>query len=281
MRRAALSTLTACAMVLWGAAATLADSPLKRLTLRHDLLGFEAVGRLDTEHGFCSGALIAPDLVLTAAHCLLDPETGARAAPDTIRFRAGLRDGTAIAERHGARAVMHPRYRHDDADALNQLLSDVALIELDAPIPSDLASPFAQGEAPGAGGAVSVVSYARGRSEAPSWQRACAVVIKGQGALVMTCDTHFGSSGAPVFDTSSGRPRIVSLISRGVREDGQSIVNGMAIGPALAETKAALRAGRGVWPEPAVSARRVTVGGGALNRGSAQTGGSGARFIRP
>jgi len=107
---------------------------------------------------------------------------------------------------------------------------------------------------------------------------------------VTTFDTHYGSSGAPVFETSSGTPRIVSLISRGLREDGRTVVYGMEIGPALAETKAALRAGRGVWPESSVAARRVTVrpgpgGGGGSARdgaGAAATGGaSGARFVRP
>ena len=37
-----------------------------------DSKGWEAVGRLDLAgRGFCTGALISPDLVLTAAHCLL------------------------------------------------------------------------------------------------------------------------------------------------------------------------------------------------------------------
>ena len=46
----------------------LAEAPLKRLTLRQDLLGWEAVGRVEMgDKGYCTGVLIAPDLVLTAA----------------------------------------------------------------------------------------------------------------------------------------------------------------------------------------------------------------------
>jgi len=194
-----LRALLAALLVLPVPAA--ADTPLKRLTLRHDLLGFEAVGRLDTGAGFCSGALIAPDLVLTAAHCLVDPRSGERVDPRALRFRAGLRDGTAVAERAGARAVLHPDFRAADANGLRQLRADVALIELAAPIPSDLAPPFATAAAPRAGGQVSVVSYAADRSEAPAFQRACDVAATGRGAVVTTCDTHYGSSGAPVFET--------------------------------------------------------------------------------
>jgi len=275
--------LLAC-LAVWPAAAA-ADSPLKRLTLRHDLLGFEAVGRIDTGEGFCSGALIAPDLVLTAAHCLIDSSSGERRDPRRITFRAGLRDGEALAERAGAQAVAHPEFRAADPDGLRQLRSDVALIRLAAPIPSDLAPPFATARAPDAGGRVSVVSYAAGRSEAASWQRACGVAVRGRGALVMDCDTHFGSSGAPVFDMSAGRPRIVSLISRGMREDGRSMVYGMEIGPALDATKAALRAGRGVWPKSSVAARRLNVGPGAQEPAAQEAGtarqAGGARFVRP
>ena len=262
-RRALLGGLAALA------AAPATGQELRRLTLRGDLLGWEGVGRLDLDDGFCTGVLVAPDLVLTAAHCLVD-RRGARRDPAAVTFRAGLRDGAPVAERRGLRAVLHPDYDPADPDGLRQLRADVALVQLDAPIPAGTAAPFAPGGSVRTGAEVSVISYATGREEAPSRQRACAVTGHGPGVLRLDCDGDFGASGAPVFRLEGGVPRIVSVISRGNR--AERAVFGMEAGPALAAVRDALRTRRGVWPETQVEARRLRPG---------ERGETGARFLRP
>ncbi|MAE89375.1 MAG: trypsin, partial [Pelagibaca sp.] len=78
---------------------------------REDGRPWQAVGRLELAgKAFCTGALIAPDMVLTAAHCLFDAETGARIPADKIQFLAGWRNGRAAAYRRVRRAVAHPSY---------------------------------------------------------------------------------------------------------------------------------------------------------------------------
>ncbi|WP_165905235.1 trypsin-like serine peptidase [Rhodovulum euryhalinum] len=260
-------------VLLVAAFPALADTGLRRLGQRADLLGWEAVGRLDrADGGFCTGVLVAPDLVLTAAHCLFDRQAR-RVDPGALTFRAGFRQGAAIAEVAGRRAVIHADYRPGAGDALARLSADAALVQLAEPIPAGVAAPFVPGRAVPKGGAVSVVSYATGRQDVLSWQPGCTVLDRRPGVYAFSCDVWFGSSGAPVFESSSGRARIVSIVSSGTREDGRTIAYGMEAGRALDDLMAAMRSGRGVFPEEAVTARRLPAAGGRSDIG--------ARFVRP
>ena len=225
------------------------NSGLRRLTLRTDVLGWEAVGKVVLgRDNFCSGALIATNLVLTAAHCVYS-NSGERRPADELVFKAGLRDGEAIAESTVARIVAHPAYVAGNAPDWNNVRHDVALLELETPIPSGVASPFRTDPPVAAGGKVSVVSFAAGREDALSRQRVCGVVGMDQGLMAFDCDVYFGSSGAPVFYKDHGPPRIVAIVSAGSRTQDGTISFGMELPSLVAELKHALRTGKGVWPD--------------------------------
>ena len=263
MRRVLLAALILAGLA---APAPAGNTGLDRLTLRDDLLGWEAVGRIDLgAGGFCSGVLIAPDLVLTAAHCLA--EARAAGAVDAITFRAGLRDGVAVAEAKAARAVIHPDYRPGAGVTQQNVAADVGLIELAAAMPASTAAPFPVQALPGSGAAVSVVSYGAGRAEAPSRQAVCTVTGRGQTLAAFDCDVTFGSSGAPVFDLSGPRARVVSLVSSA----GGGRAFGMALPEAVSTLRHAFATGAGVFPQPGFSARRLAPG----------SRGTGAKFVRP
>jgi protease YdgD len=264
------------------------SSGLTRLTTREELRGFEPVGRVDFgeegEDGFCTGVLIAADLVLTAAHCLINPDqTPVDAA--TITFRAGLADGVALAESAVLRTVVPQEYRWIDPSPFEQMRIDVGLMQLAEPIPSSLISPFVVA-APGAGDEVSVVSYADGREAALSWQRACNVVTRQEGLILVDCDVTYGSSGAPVLDRSHYRAKIVSIISAGYDDNGRQLTWGMMDLPDLvARLKDDLRAGRvtsevAAVPQERSTGKRITVGGAGFGL-SGGDGDTGARFVKP
>lgn len=251
MWRAALAALIAST----GLAAA-QDTALDSLDRRGDALGFGAVGRLEFGGGFCTGVLIESDLVLTAGHCIAT--AGRLRAATEVTFRAGYLAGRETGRGQAAALAVHPIFL-TTRDRATMLSHDVGLVRLAQAIPSTRAQPFAVAGLPDARTPLSVVSYAKGRAEAPSWQRRCTALGRADGLLAMSCDIDFGSSGAPVFAPGPYRPRVVSLVSAKSVWDGQKIALGMDLAPLVQTVKRALR-------------KNATTG---------QVTGGGAKFLRP
>tara|TARA_R110000787_G_scaffold173069_1_gene285673 strand:- start:372 stop:1223 length:852 start_codon:yes stop_codon:yes gene_type:complete len=249
------------------------DAGLKRLDNGDDAKAWEAVGRLDIDgKGFCTGALIAPKLVLTAAHCMYDRDTGKRIEDGHIEFLAGWRNGRAGAYRDVARVVVHPDFVFQKTLSSDRVRNDLALLELEQPIRNASIKPFQTASRPRQGDRVGVVSYAMDRSEAPSLQEVCEVLARQDGVLITSCTVDFGSSGAPIFTFENGEAQIVSVVSAKAEVRGDAVSLGTALGQPLAELQAELVAGRAIYLGAKPGERRVRAG---------ERSGTGAKFVSP
>lgn len=253
--------------LLWALPAV-AETPLISLKRVEQATPWKAVGRLDSSSGYCTATLIAPDLVLSAAHCTFDAQ-GKPLSPKALTFLAGFRSGHIEAERSVVQIARPDGYAPKGSDWVTRIANDAVLLRLSSPIAPHVIAPFAIEPHALSSGEVSVVSYGRGRDSLPSLEQTCAVLQNYRGMMTMNCNTTFGSSGAPVFRRDGYNIRIASIVSGSAEVNGKRVTTGVSL-PALVSTLKAKLIAEGAPPP----ARLNRIGAGTRTSG-------GAKFIRP
>ncbi len=171
---------------------------------------FLAIGRLG-QAGFrvnqgCTATLIAPDLIVTAAHCASASGHSGKV------FVAGWSRGDFIALRETQVEMRHPAYA---LNGTHRPRNDIALVVLESPI--EEVTPIPLGDVDDGtllGTDVALIGYHRQIPHILSGDFNCPVTYFGLGLLRVGCPVINGNSGAPILNkAANGDWQVVGVVS--------------------------------------------------------------------
>jgi protease YdgD len=199
----------AAALVIFAASGRAAD---RRVPVDPNQPPWNAVAKVQTNIGeHCSGVLIAPSVVLTAAHCLYNPRTRALLRPVSLHVLFGYQRADYRWHRAVARITVGPGF--DGAKAQPQP-EDWARLDLTQPVAVP-PLPVAGGIA-GAGMAVALAGYNQDRAQLLVADLACHVLRVdplpgGARFLAHDCAATRGTSGAPLLTKNERRWAVLGI----------------------------------------------------------------------
>ena len=211
-------------------ALALAAAPVGAAEIGHDTflnaeesIPWRAVGRVNmTEPNrvrMCTGTLIRPDVVLTAAHCVVNLKTGKLRPPGTVHFLAGWHKGKWTGHSRARAFVVHPDWDGFRQNQDPKYATDLALIRLAKPLDVSAATPFdvVPFDSHADDEAFILVGYRRDRAHALTYQDDCQRLKQFQSRFLLLCSAVKGASGSPIFATTAQGPRIVAVLSAGAQ----------------------------------------------------------------
>lgn len=161
-------------------------------------------------HGPCSGAVLAQDLVLTAAHCVAETYNY-KIVGHIAAAPFSLADVTEIAP--------HPQFSG------SAHIADLAMLKLSEPLPTGFAPAFLEARPVAVGDRLIVVGYGvavEGDRKSAGIPRMVELVVTNQSTDALTLGDQKdrlsacnGDSGAPVFARRGGVPALIGIVRGG------------------------------------------------------------------
>ena len=183
-----------------------------------------AIGQINTtgyrRTSWCTGSLIATNLVITAAHCVMDPWSRKPFPLHQIHFLAGVRGSSWLG--HSTAKCLHfpPDYEYVGPSGRlpsqqvprRAFLRDVVLIVLKDDLNN--ITPLELDRAAVQSPDISLVhaSYPADRRYALTGHFGCHLLARDQNLWFTDCDTHAASSGGPVFVQSKEDLRLAAMM---------------------------------------------------------------------
>ena len=200
--------------VLWlGAAIALIfgqSAPFAQTLAPQDKGQIPAIGQISygekTDGAICTGTLVAPDIVLTAGHCVA--VDGVAMAASSIKFAAGKNGPSSAAVRYGREIILMTSPEGE----YFRMRYDLALVKLAEPIEADIALPVPLTLKDAISDSYSFIGYRRDARDLAGRTDDCRSVNQRGRVLGLTCAVTSGNSGSPLLAENDGIWQLAGVI---------------------------------------------------------------------